>query len=107
MITEEDLNKAIADCQGQRHPNANTCIKLAAYLTIKDALYGEEEVITPLYSFRGDPIRRYKSDTEFYKIAQKTDSERTMEVIDDLMSTIKATQPRLYASVMRKMRGWE
>lgn len=106
MITEEDLNKAIAECQGQRHPNANTCIKLAAYLTIKDALYGEKEE-PPLYSFRGDPIRRYKSDTEFYKIAQRIDNERTMEVIDDLMKTIKATQPRLYASVMRKMRGWE
>lgn len=40
------------------------------------------------------------------RIRKRKDSERTMEVIDDLMQTIKATQPRLYASVMRKMQGW-
>lgn len=41
-----------------------------------------------------------------YETIRYDQSERTMEVIDDLMQTIKATQPRLYASVMRKMQGW-
>ena len=36
MITRRDLLEAIDKCQGQKNPNANTCIKLAAYYTILD-----------------------------------------------------------------------
>ena len=42
MITEKDLQDAIAECQGERKPNANTCIKLAAYFTIYDHLFPKE-----------------------------------------------------------------
>ena len=35
MITEMDLQEAIAECQGKRNPNADTCIKLAAFYIIK------------------------------------------------------------------------
>ena len=41
MIREEDLQEAIAECQGQRNPNANTAIKLAAFYTIRRELFGE------------------------------------------------------------------
>ena len=47
MITEQDLREAIAECQGQRNPNANTCIKLAAFLTIQRELYGKEQEDEP------------------------------------------------------------
>ena len=36
MIREEDVREAIAEMQGQKNPNANTCIKLAAYYIIQD-----------------------------------------------------------------------
>ncbi len=39
MITEHDLQEAIAECQGKRNPDANTCIKLAAFYTIKEHLF--------------------------------------------------------------------
>ena len=102
MINEDELNRAIAECQGQRHPTANTCIKLAAYLTIKDALFKEEELS---YSYRADPVRRYKSDTEFFRIAEKTDSEHVMAVMDQLMDVLKSTQPRLYDRTIRRMQS--
>lgn len=40
MIKLEDLEEAIAECQGQRNPNADTCIKLAAFYTIKRKCLG-------------------------------------------------------------------
>ncbi len=54
MITAQDLQEAIAECQGERNPNANTCIKLAAFLTIEREMYGEP----PEYSYAppGDQI---------------------------------------------------
>ena len=41
MITEQDLAAAIAECQGKRNPDAATCIKLAAFYTIRDAMFPE------------------------------------------------------------------
>ena len=43
MITEKDLQEAIAECEGQRNPNANTCVKLAAFYIIKDHLFPQQE----------------------------------------------------------------
>ena len=54
MITEEELQEAIAECQGQRNPNANTCLKLASYLTILDHQKAEEPHRTT-YSFAPPP----------------------------------------------------
>ena len=67
MFYEKDLNEAIAECQGKRNPDANTCIKLAAYLTIKNALYPEEKT-GPVYPqmISGDSgAIEYDSGTEF------------------------------------------
>ena len=103
MITMEDLEEAIAECQGQRNPNASTCIKLAAYLTIRQALFGEEEEPQmPSYSYAVEPTR-YESDTEFGQLANSIDYDNMMAVVDELMEVLKATQPRLYAGVLRKM----
>jgi hypothetical protein len=53
MITEKDLKEAIAECEGERNPNANTCIKLAAFYTILDNMYGEKTEIPNNYSTTG------------------------------------------------------
>ena len=70
MITEQDLLEAIAECQGQRNPNANTCIKLAAYYiilelrvqlknTIKNIKEIAEELNFPNQSFLGKFFREH------------------------------------------------
>lgn len=108
MITEQDLRAAIAECEGERNPNASTCIKLAAFYTIYDHMYGEKppEVILPqLQSFSTDP----KSDTipygnsEFAEIAQEKGLSASWPVIEELVGTISVIVPRLYDSFMRKM----
>ena len=101
MITEKDLEQAIAECQGERSPNANTCIKLAAYYTIKKALYGE-----PTYSFAAGKAENtidYDSGTEFTRAINGRDPEEIWPVIDELMTTVQALMPRLYDGVMRKL----
>ena len=64
MITEKDLQEAIAECEGARNPNANTCIKLAAFYTIRQHMFGEQ----PSYSFSAPPVEPETpivSDSEF------------------------------------------
>lgn len=106
MITEQDLKEAIAECEGSPKPNANTCIKLAAFYTILNQLYGKEEVEQPLREI--SPISRdvtisYKSDTEFSSKIDGKNLEDVLPVIDELMETLMLINPRLYDSVMQRL----
>lgn len=106
MITEHDLKQAIAECQGERYPNANTCIKLAAFLTIQRELFGEQN--PPTYSFAPspqieNPETEYESDTEFGQAVQGKDLLDVLSIMDELMSTLKITNRRLYDAVMRRL----
>lgn len=112
MITEKDLQEAIAECQGERNPNANTCIKLAAFYIIQEHLYGkpdEMRAIMPEYSYAVDPVNDvettidYYSDTEFSRAIDGKQASEIWPVMDELMSVLQATNPRLYAGVMRKI----
>lgn len=103
MITEKDLQEAIAECQGVRNPNANTCIKLASLLTIKDHMVTQEQ--NTGYSFSQPKIDTltYNSGSEFTELASMSDYNYIIEVFDELMETLQVINPRLYAGVMRKL----
>lgn len=118
MITEQDLQEAIAECEGQRNPNASTCMKLAAFYTIREHMFGKAPEAHEMasghvggYSYGDAPenasegVLEAHSGTEF---ADAVDGMRTGDffgVMDELMSTLQIVQPRLYAGVMRKIKG--
>ena len=110
MITEKELLEGIAECQGQRNPNANTCVKLASFYTILDHISENEknekqvQFSAPVYSYSAGS-ERYESDTEFGYIIRDMDEYEVMEIMDELMSTLSVVEPRLYASVIRKLKG--
>lgn len=101
MITERELHEAIAECQGQRNPNANTCMKLASYYTILDHI---REVQT--YSFDTEPTEqvRYNSGSEFSDLVRGKDYAQVLSVMDELMETISLLIPKLYRATMEKLR---
>lgn len=109
MITEHDLAEAIAECEGQKNPNSNTCIKLAAFYTIRDHLYPKMDVKIPepqvAYSRAVGPESKeiYDSGSEFSDIARGLSPGRVMEVMDELMETLSVVNPRLYDGVIRKL----
>lgn len=114
MITEQDLEQAIAECQGERNPNANTCIKLAAFYTIRNELYGKQAPVSdplPVYSMLPAPatpivntnIIDYSGDSEFAKTIHGRNAAEIWEVMDELMQTLQLIEPRLYTSVMQKL----
>lgn len=112
MITEQDLQAAIAECQAVSNPNSNTCIKLAAFYTIKEHMFPKsqlaEENSTQNYSYASsvnevDEVT-YKSDTEFSQAIHGKKQDYVLSAIDELMETLSVLNPRLYASVLRKLR---
>ena len=112
MIREEDLQEAIAECQGQRNPNANTAIKLAAFYTIRRELFGEDKDAGPLpgYSYAAQPETASEpkiqndSDSEFARLIDGRPQKEVWPLMDEMMDTIHAIHPRLYRAVMDRLR---
>lgn len=105
MITEHDLQEAIAECEGQRNPTANTCLKLAAFYIIKDKLFPaekEEEVVHPQYSYAVSTEMK-EPKTEFMQMIDGMNPSDYLDVMDELMNTVKALIPKLYDGVMRRL----
>ena len=105
MITEKDLREAIAECQGTRNPNASTCMKLASFYTILDHM----QEPPPVYSYSAPPesttekIVEYSSGTEFSGVVNGMSMDRLLPVLDEAMTAIQVLNPRLYASILRKL----
>ena len=112
VITEKDLQEAIAECQGQRNPNANTAIKLAAFYTIRRELFGEDKEAGPLpgYSYAAqpetasEPMIQNDSDSEFARLIDGRPQKEVWPLMDEMMDTIHAIHPRLYRAVMDRLR---
>ena len=109
MITEQDLQAAIAECQGERNPNANTCIKLAAYYTIKDHLFPESTQTVSRavnYSYASEaPVSevQIEGNSDFARLVRGRSQRDVWPLVDDLVQTIRVVNPRLYASFMRSI----
>lgn len=111
MITEKDLQEAIAECQGQRDPDARTCIKLAAFYIIKDHLFpveAPERNEMPSYSFAPPPEEiettiDYYSDSDFGKAVEGRQASEVWPLIDELVTSIQVVMPRIYESFMRRL----
>jgi len=108
VITREDLQAAIAECQGKRNPDASTCIKLAAFYTIKDYMYPEhkEDPKTQLsysYDLSPDTGVYLDSNTEFSEAINGKNQKDVLSIIDEAMTAFKVLNPRFYASIIRKL----
>lgn len=112
MIREQDLQEAIAECMGKRNPDANTCIKLAAYYTIMRELYPQDQEqnvqpVIPAMSFAVEPneqVIQWEGDSDFAQEISGRAVSHIMPIMDELMQTVQVLQPRLYDAVMRKLK---
>lgn len=119
MITEHDLQEAIAECQGRRNPDAKTCMMLAAFYTIRREMFGNPEQVKepdeplrliPGSSFAPPPENvettvEYESDTEFGQMIHGRPASEIWPIIDELVTEpIQALNPRLYDALFRKLK---
>lgn len=110
MITEQDLQAAIAECNGTRNPNRDTCMMLAAFYTIQDHLYPQGQIVDvnkmvePSYSYAAPPEQvSYDSGSEFAEAIRGRDVNEILPIIDDAMDAVKTLLPRLYNGIMQKL----
>ena len=96
LITRKDLLDAIEKCQGQKNPNANTCIKLAAYLVILDHTPEDE----PSYSYANKP-----SNSEFINVIKSKNVDDVIFAMDEMMEELQAVAPKLYYQTMERVQN--
>ena len=117
MITEQDLQASIAECQGERNPNANTCIKLAAFYTIKEHLFPKDQnggnherfwSSQDHYSYAPAPDQNpytisLSSGTEFARVIEGRDPEEIMPLMDEAMTLLHSVYPACYNAIMKQL----
>ena len=97
MLSKKELETAIVECENGSS-NYQNCEKLATLYTIYDHLYRETRTIAQEETIIGD-----YGVSDFLMCVRGQKPERVWEVIDELMSTLRATNLRLYEGVMRKI----
>jgi hypothetical protein len=100
LISNAEIRKAIAECQGDPNPNAYTCIKLAAYYTI---LNNNEQQLS--YASKPVDAVRMNSDSEFFEAIQGVNTKEVLVVMDELMDGVRAMMPRLYDVTMERLKN--
>ena len=116
MITEPDIDQAILECQAEARPNAWTCMRLAAFLTIKQQMFPDVEqlkrmeVSMPLRaaSFDSGPPKAetvsYSSGTEFGRLIDGKRAADIWPIMDELMSITHDLHPQIYRAVIEKIK---
>ena len=106
MITREQLDEAICEMQGQRHPDANTCLKLASYYTIKKEMFPEGEprqMDGYSYAPPTDTID-LDSGTEFAETVKRMSAGDAWRKLDEVMTALYVINPALYRRILRDLR---
>lgn len=94
MISLEQITGEIAALE-EEVPTHAVMQKLAALYTVRDHMILQapavvSEVIVPV------------SDSEFMRAIEGMETNKFLSVMDELMTTLIAVNPRLYESVLRK-----
>lgn len=112
MISKKDLDEAIAEMQGQRHPDATTCLMLASYLTVRNYLFpdkqAEQHKVDRGYSLDSAPLFgastiAIDTKTEFCDAVRGKPVNLVWQRLDDIMGGLKVTNPDLYKRILRDL----
>ena len=104
MVTRQDLDEAIRECEGAPATYA-VCQKLAVLYTVRDYLYGSLGSRISHASGgekREDMIGDY-GDSEFLRLVCGKAAAEVWDILGELMETLQIINPRLYDGVMRRI----
>lgn len=102
MFSKNELLDAIDDLESApaTYQNAE---KLATFYLLYDHLYVEKEPVNRIEPVREVTIDRYDG-SEFYQVISGQNAEDVWKVINELMDTIKALQPKLYNATIDRLK---
>ena len=102
MFTKSELLDAIDELEASpaTYQNAE---KLATFYLLYDHLYVTKEPEARIESVEEVKIYRY-GDSEFLQVISGQKSEDVWKIIDELMTTVRVLQPKLYQATIDKIK---
>lgn len=101
MFSKSELLRAIEELE-EAPATFQNAEKLATFYTLYDHLFTEGKMVQ-----KPEPAREVKIDkyggSEFLEAIAGEDAEHVWLIIDELMETIKALQPKLYQATMDRI----
>lgn len=108
MLERRDVEERIAEIKGKRNQTESECMKLAAYIIIRDDFdkstggsYGDAAP-APVKPTAETVIGDY-GDTEFLQVIAGKDASDVWPVLAEAMESLRLMEPRLYAGIIRKL----
>jgi len=108
MVNLKEIEWAISELEKEPSSFSNYQ-KLASLYTIRDQVLGQSAVQREqTYALTAQtapeqPLDIY-GDSEFLQEVSGKDSQTAWDIMDELMETLRVVNPRVYDSVMRKLR---
>lgn len=110
MLNKQEIEEYIAELESQKGHSLREFYLLSSLYCIRDHAFGDNMETIPVgYSnaseplIERDPLVRY-GDSEFLIAISGKIPESAWKIMDDLMDTLHVANPRVYESVMRKIR---
>ena len=112
MLDRKEIDKEIARLEWEESSYSNYS-KLANLYTIRGQMEWHEDApaMATMYSQTAAPysvqpqeLPEY-GDSDFLRLVAGRDPYAVWEILDDLMDTLRAVNPRAYDSVVRKIRA--
>lgn len=103
MLSKADLLRAIDELEDAA-PTFENCQKMATFYTLLNALYRSREE-TPKQEPTREELIGYHGDSEFLETLEGFPANEAWAIMDELMEAVQVLQPKLYASVLRRLRG--
>jgi hypothetical protein len=100
MLNLDTINDEILMLETKRDTTYSVIEKLAPLYVVRDHLTNATPVVQPV------PLN-VSGNTDFLQAVSGKDSVQVFAVVDELMTTLQATNPRLYNAVMRKVNNIE
>lgn len=103
MFSRSELLRAIEELEATP-ATYQTAEKLATFYTLYDHLYSQRQPEAKPVPAAEVTIYKH-GDSEFLKAIEGQEAEAVWPIIDELMATIKALQPRLYEATIDRITG--
>lgn len=108
MLYEAEIQAEIEALENRKNHNASTVAMLADLYTIRDHMIGDRQGYDMKYSEAPAPERNsleLYGDSDFLTTVSGKDISAAWKVMDELMNTLYVANPKVYDSVLRKIRA--
>jgi hypothetical protein len=110
MLERRELEDRIAEIKNKRDQTVGEIRDLAAFIIARDDL-GKEEAVgsygdaapNPTAAAIVETVIGEHGDSEFLQLIAHRNADHVWAVLDEAMETLRATEPRFYAGILRRI----